>query len=157
MSSRRSRRRFDPGDVVVMDDLAAHKMAGIEEAIAAVGVSPLYLPPYSPDLNPIEQFFAKLKALLRKAAARTKEALWRTAGQVLDLVSSAECQIISPIAGYELHLTQKCSRDHEVSLREIRALRPFVWFGLLDASREEIGRGLIERNAYKGNRCSTGF
>ena len=62
---------LQPGDVVVMDNLAAHKMAGIEEAIAAAGASLLYLPPYSPDLNPIEQFFAKLKALLRKAAARS--------------------------------------------------------------------------------------
>ena len=93
---------LQPGDVVVMDNLAAHKMAGIEEAIAAVGASLLYLPPYSPDLNPIEQFFAKLKALLRKAAARTKEALWQTAGQFLDLVSSAECQNYLANAGYEL-------------------------------------------------------
>lgn len=58
-----------PGDVVVMDNLAAHKVAGVCEAIAAAGATVLYLPPYSPDLNPIEQMFAKLKALLRKAAA----------------------------------------------------------------------------------------
>src|SRR5262249_4143242 len=83
-----------------------HKMAGIEEAIAAVGASLLYLPPYSPDLNPIEQFFAKLKALLRKAAARTKEALWQTAGHFLDLVSPAECQNYLGNAGYELSSRQ---------------------------------------------------
>ena len=59
---------LSPGDVVVLDNLAAHKVAGVREAIAAVGASILYLPPYSPDLNPIEQAFAKLKALLRKAA-----------------------------------------------------------------------------------------
>jgi transposase len=63
------------GDVVVLDNLAAHKVAGVEEAIRAVGATLLYLPPYSPDLNPIVQLFAKLKALLRKAGARTKEAL----------------------------------------------------------------------------------
>jgi transposase len=92
---------LQPGDVVVLDNLAAHKMAGVEEAIAAAGASLLYLPPYSPDLNPIEQFFAKLKALLRKAAARTKEALWQTAGQLLDLVAPAECQSDHANAGYE--------------------------------------------------------
>src|ERR1700680_2560659 len=58
---------LQPGDVVVMDKLAAHKVAGIEQAVIAAGASVLYLPPYSPDLNPIEQFIAKLKALLRKA------------------------------------------------------------------------------------------
>jgi transposase len=66
---------LSPGDVVVLDNLAAHKVAGLREMIQAAGASLLYLPPYSPDLNPIEQAFAKLKALLRKAAARTKEAL----------------------------------------------------------------------------------
>ena len=69
-----------PGDVVVLDNLSAHKVAGVEEAIRAVGASLLYLPPYSPDLNPIEQAFAKLKALLRKAGARTKEAPQRPGG-----------------------------------------------------------------------------
>jgi transposase len=67
-----------------MDNLAAHKVAGIEEAVAAAGASLLYLPPYSPDLNPIEQFIAKLKALLRKAAARTKEALWAAIAAALE-------------------------------------------------------------------------
>ena len=66
---------LEPGDVVVMDNLAAHKVAGISNAIAAIGASVLYLPPYSPDLNPIEQVFSKLKALLRKASARTRDAL----------------------------------------------------------------------------------
>ena len=72
-------------------------MAGIEEAIAAAGANLLYLPPYSPDLHPLEQFFAKFKALLRNAAARTKEALWQTAGQLLDLVPPIECRAISPM------------------------------------------------------------
>ena len=92
---------LQPGDVVAMDNLTPHKTAGVEAAITAAGASLLYLPAYSPDLNPIEQFFAKLKALLRKAAARSKEDLWRTAGQLLDLVSPAECQNYLTNAGYE--------------------------------------------------------
>ena len=66
-----------------MDNLPAHKVAGIHEAIRAAGAGVLYLPPYSPDLNPIEQVFAKLKALLRKAEARTKDALWDSLGTAL--------------------------------------------------------------------------
>jgi transposase len=73
-----------PGEVVVMDNLAVHKVKGVKEAIRAVGASVLHLPSYSPDLNPIEQFFAKLKALLRRTAARTKEALWEAIGRHLD-------------------------------------------------------------------------
>lgn len=80
-----------PGDVVVLDNLAAHKVGGVRQAIAAAGASLLYLPPYSPDLNPIEQLFAKLKALLRKAAARTKDELWSTIGRLLATVPPAEC------------------------------------------------------------------
>lgn len=90
-----------PGDVVIMDNLAAHKVAGIEEAIALAGASLLYLPPYSPDLNPIEQLIAQLKALLRKAAARTKEALWATAGQLLDLILPSQCRNYLANSGYE--------------------------------------------------------
>ena len=89
------------GDIVVMDNLGSHKGAGVRAAIEAAGAKLLYLPPYSPDLNPIEQFFAKLKALLRKAAARTKEALWQTAGQLLDLVPPIECRSYLANAGYD--------------------------------------------------------
>lgn len=92
-----------PGDVVVMDNLAAHKVAGVAEAVRAVGASILYLPPYSPDLNPIEQVFAKLKALLRKAAARTREALWSTIGQLLDAFSPAECRNYLQNSGYDFN------------------------------------------------------
>ena len=91
---------LEPDDVVVMDNLPAHKVAGVQEAIRAVGASVLYLPSYSPDLNPIEQLFAKLKALLRKAAARTREALWTTIG-VLDRFSPNECQNDLINCGYE--------------------------------------------------------
>ncbi len=91
---------LSPGDVVVMDNLAAHKVAGIREAIADAGASILYLPPYSPDLNPIEQMFAKLKALLRQAAARTREMLWTTIGHLLDAFSPAECRNYLENSGY---------------------------------------------------------
>jgi transposase len=91
---------LSPGDVVVMDNLAAHKVAGVAEAIRAAGASVLYLPPYSPDLNPIEQMFAKLKALLRKAAARTREALWTTIGRLLDTFSPDECRNYLENSGY---------------------------------------------------------
>jgi len=88
------------GDVVVMDNLAAHKVAGVEDAIVAVGAGILYLPPYSPDLNPIEQLFAKLKALLRKAAARTRDALCDTIGHSLDAFSPHECRNYLANSGY---------------------------------------------------------
>jgi transposase len=86
------------GDVVVMDNLAAHKVAGVREAIAAIGARLLYLPPCSPDLNPIEQAFAKLKALLRTAAART--VLWHTIGQPLEALTPTECAHYLAHAGY---------------------------------------------------------
>jgi transposase len=89
-----------PGDVVVLDNLAAHKVAGVAEAIAAVGATLLYLPAYSPDLNPIEQLFAKLKALLRKAAARTKEALWSAIGKLIATVPASECANYLRNCGY---------------------------------------------------------
>lgn len=89
-----------PGDVVVVDNLAAHRVAGIRQALAAVGASLLYLPPYSPDLNPIEQFFAKLKALLRRAAARTRDELWSTIGRLLDTCPPTECANYLNHCGY---------------------------------------------------------
>ena len=80
-----------PGDVVVLDTLGAHKVGGVRQAIAAPGASILYLPPYSPDLNPIVPLFAKLKALLRKAAARTKNELWSTLDRLLETCPPTEC------------------------------------------------------------------
>ena len=90
-----------PGDCVVMDNLPAHKVAGVREAIQAAGASLLYLPAYSPDLNPIEQLFAKLKALLRTAATRTRDALWDTIGALLNAFTPAECQNYITNSGYE--------------------------------------------------------
>jgi transposase len=89
-----------PGDVVVMDNLKAHKVNGVREAIAARGARLLYLPPYSPDLNPIELAFAKFKALLRSAAARSVDLLWHTIGHILDAFSPAECAHYLAHAGY---------------------------------------------------------
>ena len=89
-----------PGDIVVMDNLAAHKVAGIAQAITAHGAELRYLPPYSPDLNPIQQAFAKLKALLRKAAERTVDGLWNAIGQLLELFLPAECTNYLANSGY---------------------------------------------------------
>jgi len=89
-----------PGDMVVLDNLSAHKVKGVRSAIEAVGAELLYLPPYSPDLNPIEQAFAKLKALLRTAARRTVDALWWAIGHALDAFSPAECANYFAHAGY---------------------------------------------------------
>ena len=88
------------GDIVVMDNLPAHKVAGVVEAIEGVGARILYLPPYSPDLNPIEQVFAKLKALLRKAKERTIDDLWDRIGKLLDEFSGAECANYLANTGY---------------------------------------------------------
>jgi len=89
-----------PGDVVVLDNLAAHRVDGIRQALAAAGASILYLPPYSPDLNPIEQLFAKLKALLRQAAARTRDELWSTIAHLLDSWPPLECANYLKHCGY---------------------------------------------------------
>ena len=90
-----------PGDIVVMDNLASHKRPKVRELIEAAGARLLFLPPYSPDFNPIEMLFAKLKALLRKAAERTVEGLWRAIGQCLESFSPRECANYFHAAGYE--------------------------------------------------------
>ncbi len=90
-----------PGEVVVMDNLSSHKGLAVRRAIEAAGASLLYLPPYSPDFNPIENAFAKLKALLRKAAERTVGALWDRIGIVLDAFTPTECANYFRAAGYE--------------------------------------------------------
>ena len=87
--------------MLVLDNLSAHNVSGIREAIAACGATLMYLPPYSPDLNPIEQLFAKLKALLRKAAVRTRDSLWSTIGGALDAFTPDECGNYIRNSGYE--------------------------------------------------------
>jgi len=90
-----------PGDVVIMDNLGCHKSPKVREAIEAAGARLLFLPPYSPDFNPIEFAFAKNKSLLRAAAARTRDALWSTVGLILDAVTPSECPNLFTAAGYE--------------------------------------------------------
>lgn len=89
------------GDVVVMDNLPAHKAAGVRDAIEAASASLLYLPPYSPDFNPIENTFSKLKALMRAKAERTIAALWDTVGAILERFTPDECANYFRAAGYD--------------------------------------------------------
>lgn len=89
-----------PGDVVIMDNLGSHKGAAVRHAIRSVGARLLFLPPYSPDLNPIEQVFAKLKLLLRKAAERSVETTWQRIGTLLDAFQPHECANYLRNSGY---------------------------------------------------------
>lgn len=90
-----------PGDIVIMDNLPAHKVAGIKEAIEAAGAQLRYLPPYSPDFNPIEMAFSKLKAQLRAKAERSIESLWDAVGKVITLFEPAECANYFAACGYD--------------------------------------------------------
>ena len=89
------------GDIVVMDNLPAHKVTGVRQAIEAAGACLLYLPPYSPDFNPIEMAFSKLKVLLRKAAARTITELWDVIADCIDQFTLDECKNYFAAAGYD--------------------------------------------------------
>jgi transposase len=89
------------GDIVVMDNLSSHKVIGVKEAIESVGAEVLYLPPYSPDLNPIENAFAKLKTLVRKAKLRKVEELWSKLGELCEVFSQEECKNYFKNAGYK--------------------------------------------------------
>jgi putative transposase len=90
-----------PGDIVVMDNLGSHKSKAVRRAIRAAGAKLFFLPKYSPDLNPIEQLFAKLKHLLRKAARRTADTVCDAIGEILDTVTSKECRNYLKNAGYD--------------------------------------------------------
>jgi transposase len=90
-----------PGDIVVMDNLGSHKGAAVRQAIEAAGAELRFLPPYSPDFNPIENAFSKLKALLRKAAARTRDVLCTAVADALDAFSPDECANYFTASGYE--------------------------------------------------------
>ena len=89
------------GDIVIMDNLPAHKAAGVREAIEAAGATLRYLPPYSPDFNPIENAFSKLKALLRAKAERTIDALWNAVGEIIGLFTPDECANYFIACGYD--------------------------------------------------------
>jgi transposase len=90
-----------PGDVVIMDNLSSHKGPRVRALIEAAGATLLFLPPYSPDFNPIENAFAKLKALLRKAAERTVEGLWAAIRRIADTFTPAECANCFSACGYD--------------------------------------------------------
>jgi len=92
---------LEPGDVVIMDNLPAHKRAGIRVAIEKVGAKLLFLPPYSPDFNPIEMAFSKIKAILRKVAARKVEHLWDAVRDAIDSLKPDEIRNYFKAAGYE--------------------------------------------------------
>ena len=90
-----------PGDVVVLDNLPAHRVAGVQDAVEQAGAELRFLPPYSPDLNPIEMAFAKLKACLKRIAARTLETLWDAIATALEAFTSCECRNYFTAAGYD--------------------------------------------------------
>jgi transposase len=92
---------LEQNDIVIMDNLPAHKVTGVRQAIEKVGASLLYLPPYSPDFNPIEMAFSKLKAILRKAAARSIDNLWQVIADTLDKFSQQDCTNYFTAAGYK--------------------------------------------------------
>jgi transposase len=92
---------LEPGDAVIMDNLPVHRVRGVRDAIEAAGAKLLYLPPYSPDFNPIEMAFANLKALLRAAAARTIPDLWHALKNALDAFTPNECRNYFAAAGYD--------------------------------------------------------
>ena len=92
---------LQPGDIVIMDNLPSHKISGVREAIEKAGGRLLFLPPYSPDFNPIEMAFSKLKALLRKAAARTIDDLWTVIADCLTAFKPEECRNYFAAAGYD--------------------------------------------------------
>src|SRR5256886_8116118 len=100
MSNKSWGRPLKPGDIVVLDNLGAHKVPGVRQAIEAAGAKLLYLPPYSPDFNPIELAFSKFKWLLRTAAERTVESLWQTCGKLLDRFHEHECRNYLRHCGY---------------------------------------------------------
>ena len=92
---------LEPGDIVVMDNLACHRSAAVRDAIQGAGAELRFLPPYSPDFNPIEMAFSKLKACLKRRAARTVDELWDAIGEATDNFTPTECQNYFAAAGYD--------------------------------------------------------
>jgi transposase len=93
--------KLSPGDIVIMDNLSSHKEPAIREAIETAAAERRFLPPYSPDFNPIEKAFSKLKAHLRKTAKRTVHGLWNAIGRILPLCAPKECANYSKVCGYD--------------------------------------------------------
>ena len=99
-----------PGDVVVLDNLGSHKANAVRRAVQAAGAHLLFLPPYSPDLNPIEMMFSKLKTLLRKADERSIAAVWHRIGDLLRRFSATGCASYLKHAGIRFSVRRSCSR-----------------------------------------------
>ena len=158
MSNSSSSRSLKPGDIVVMDNLASHKVAGVREAIEVAGAELRYLPPYSPDFNPIEQFFAKLKALLRKAAARTIEALLAAIAEFLTRSDRKNAQTTSPTkaiaTNHESALVQKSHTHTATPSTAYPHARPVAErANVHNKRRSQMGRGFA-RNAHAPPRKS---
>ena len=109
-----------PGDVVVMDNLGSHKLPGVRGAIEKAGAKLLYLPPYSPDFNPIEKAFSKLKALLRKASERTVEGLWNAIGELIHQFTPQECANYFAAAGFDAILEESAQMPDISSAANLR-------------------------------------
>ena len=118
---------LQPGDIVIADNLGAHKVAGIQQAIQAAGATLWYLPPYSPDLNPIERCFAKLKALVRTARCRSTETLWPFIGECLAHFSPDECRNYFRHCGYSAATRMKSALGGSTAVPVSATLRPFGW------------------------------
>jgi transposase len=117
------------GDVVVMDNLSSHKVKGVRERIEAAGAELLYLPPYSPDLNPIEKAWSKLKSLLRSAKARTKEALDQAITDLIPMLTPDNAQAWFRFSGYGVQLREKCSRNNKGETQHwiFKAAKAALW------------------------------
>jgi transposase len=124
-----------PGDIVIMDNLPAHKTEGVRLAIEGAGCRLLYLPPYSPDFNPIEKDFAKLKTVLRAKAERTVEGLWNTVGHIVTLFEPQEC------ANY----FKSCGYDPEQSARALDKNYLLAYQTLVIFERVSIARQMMNR------------
>lgn len=133
------------GDIVIIDNLSSHKVPGVAEAITAKSAQLRYLPPYSPDLNPIEQFFSKLKAVLRRVGARTLSALWRSIGDALKHVADTETRAFMQNAGYRFQSAYSRSK-RAGSTGVPLVIRARLWMKSLDMFRQSIA---INRPARK--------
>ena len=111
-----------PGDIVIADNLPSHKAPAVQAAIEAVGASLLFLPPYSPDLNPIENAFSKLKALLRKVEQRTITGLWNAVGEIADVFTPQECGNYFKAAGHALAWSENALKRGRVGCYDIAGL-----------------------------------
>ena len=142
---------LNPGDIVVMDNLASHKGRAVRAAIRAAKAKLFFLPAYSPDLNPIEQAFAKMKTLLRKADARTIDKTWRTIGALLDCYTPTECANYFKNAGYvgSRKLALWLSKGGEARLAPILSIarreRGYRTVGRTPVSRRAIARPLVAK------------